>query len=193
MKKFPKRYWPLIGLVLLLAFISYYLIKSRHQIMEDLVFTAQVSDKGLKLENIHYIQNSPDEGVKWVLDAKEVEFSRDRTLMSFRHFRLKLNPENKTAIQLEGEGGEYDKKSGALHLRGDLQGHTDNGYRIFTDHILYSQKEGFLKTDKPVKIIGPFFSMAGEGLYLNLDGETLRIMSDVTTLINRESLAYETS
>jgi len=193
MKKFPKRYWPLIGLVVLLVLISYYLIKSRHEIMGDLVLTTQVSDKGLKLENIHYIQNSPDEGVKWVLDAKEVEFSRDRTRMTFRHFRLKLNPKNRTAIQLVGEGGDYDKSSSELHLRGDLQGHTDNGYRIFTDHILYNQKEGFLKTDKPVKIIGPFFSMAGEGLYLNLDGETLRIMSDVTTLIKRELLAYETS
>ena len=183
----------MMGLVVLLTLISYYLIKSRHEIMEDLILTAQVSDKGLKLENIHYIQNSPDEGVKWVLEAKEVEFSRDRTIMSFRHFRLKLNPKNRTAIQLKGEGGDYDKRSSELNLRGDLQGQTENGYRIFTDHILYSQKEGYLKTDKPVKIIGPFFSMAGQGLYLNLDGETLSIMSDVTTLINRESLAYETS
>lgn len=182
----------MIGLVVLLALIGYYLIKSRHAIMGDLVSAPKITDKGLKLENIHYIQNSPDEGVKWVLDAKEVEFSRDRTLMSFRHFRIKLNPENRTAIQLEGERGDYDKRSSELHLQGDLQGQTDNGYRIFTDHILYRQKEGYLKTDKPVKIIGPFFSMEGRGLYLSLDGETLSILSDVTTLINRESLTYET-
>jgi len=193
MKKFPTRYWPLMGLVILFVLIGYYLIKARHEIIEDLVLTDRVSDKGLKLENIHYIQNSPDEGVKWILDAKEVQFSKDRTFMSFRNFRLKLNPENKPSIQLEGESGDYDKSSSQLHLRGDLQGHTDNGYRILTDYILYSQKEGYLKTDKPVKIIGPFFSVTGQGMYLNLDGETLSIMSDVTTLINRESLPYETS
>lgn len=182
-----------MGLVVLLTIISYYLIKSQHEITQDMVSTVQVTDNGLKLENIHYIQNSPDEGVKWVLDAKQVEFSRDKTLMSFRHFRLKLNPENRTAIQLEGESGDYNKSSSELHLRGDLQGQTDNGYRIFTDHILYRQKEGCLKTDKPVKIIGPFFSMEGQGLYLNLDGETLRIISDVTTLIKRGTLTYEIS
>ena len=183
----------MLGLVVLVALVSYYLIKSRYEIMKDLVVTAQVSDKGLKLENIHYIQDSPDEGVKWVLDAKEVEFSRDRTIMYFKHFRLKLNPENRTAIQLEGKGGDYDKRSRELNLRGDLQGQTDNGFKIFTDHILYSQKEGYLKTDKPVKIVGPFFSLAGQGLYLNINGETLSIMSDVTTLINGGPLTYETS
>ena len=84
--------------------------------------------------------------------------------------------------------GNYDKNSGKINLHGDLQAFTDNGYRIITEHLLYRQKEGYMETDGPVRILGPFFTLAGRGLYFNPEKETLRIISDVTTHINDESV-----
>jgi len=189
MGKSSLKYWPIAVIVLLLMIIGYYLIKAQYEGAGDLIVTDLISGEGLRLKNIHYIQDNPDEGVKWVLDAKEVRFSKDRQRISFKNFRLKLEPENSPSIELEGRGGDYDKDSSEISLWGDLHASTDNGYRIITEHILYSQKKGYLNTEEPVKIIGPFFTVTGQGLNINLGKETIRIMSHVTTLINGKSLA----
>jgi lipopolysaccharide export system protein LptC len=57
-----------------------------------------------------------------------------------------------------------------------------------TQRLQYKQKEGYLRTEEPVKIFGPFFSVVGRGLYLNPETETLRIFSDVTARIDGDSL-----
>jgi LPS export ABC transporter protein LptC len=91
-------------------------------------------------------------------------------------------------VELEGKRGEYDRRSGEMNLEGDLRGRTSNGYSIQTDQILYKHKEGFLETKMPVKIIGPSFSITGQGLYLDLTREVLRIPSHVITSIDEGSL-----
>ena len=83
--------------------------------------------------------------MKWTLDAKEVKISKDKTFISFKDFLLKLKPQDRPWVELKGKRGDYDKNSGEINLHGDLQAHTDNGYRIITDHILYKEKEGYFK------------------------------------------------
>lgn len=183
-----KKYLPITGIVLLLVVIGFYLIKARNRGVEDQIVTDIAPEEGLKLKNIHYIQNSPDEGMKWVLDAQQIKFSMDRKHISFKDFSLRLEPENRPPIVLKGDGGDYDKTSSEITLRGGLTGYTGDGYKIITEHILYSQKESNLKAQEKVKLIGPFFSVAGQGLYIDLETETLRVQSHVTTLIDRESL-----
>jgi LPS export ABC transporter protein LptC len=187
MKSFLK-YLPIMGIAGLLALIGFFLIKSAHQGIEDSILIEQVLDEGLRLKKIHYIQDNPDEGTRWVLDADEVMFSKDRQRISFNKFHLKLEPENNISIELEGNRGDYDKTSDEMSLKGHLEGYTDNGYRISTEDIVYKQKEGHLNTDGPVEVIGPFFSVKGRGFHLNLENKTIKIISDVTTLIERESL-----
>jgi len=177
-----------MGIVALFAVIGFFLIKAGYEGIEDSVLTDPVQEEGLRLKNIHYIQDNPDEGVKWILDADEVNISKDRQYISFNNFHLKLEPETDLTIELIGSKGNYDKISDEINLSGDLKGHTNNGYRISTDHILYKQKEGHLKGDGTVEITGPFFSVRGKGLQLNLKMETIRIISDTTTLIERGSL-----
>ena len=188
MKRILKKHWPLIGIGALLIVVILYLTQAHKKTVAESILTNLVPEEGLKLKNIHYTQNDPDKGIKWTLDAKEVKFSKDRTFFSFRDFRLKVEPQERPRIELEGKRGDYDKKSGEINLHGDLLGYTDNGYRIITEHLLYSEKKRYLKTEVPVKIIGPFFTVDGRGLHFNPDKETLRIMSDVTTHINKGSL-----
>jgi LPS export ABC transporter protein LptC len=189
MMKYFKKHWPLIGIGTLLIVVSVYFIKSKTEIFQELNLLEVVSEEGLKLENIHYAQENPDDGLKWSLDAKEAGFSNERQLISFRDFRLKLEAENRPTIELEGKRGEYDKNSGEIKLHGELKGYTGNGYEIITEQISYKQKEGCLETEKLVKIIGPFFSISGHGLHLDLRMENLKINSNVTTLIRKGALA----
>lgn len=174
-----------IGVLLLVG--SLYIIGFRKGIVKESLFTDLVPEKALKWNNISYTQNDPDKGMRWILDAKEVKYFNNKTFLSFQDFLLKLEPQDRACVELEGKRADYDKNSGEIKLYGDLRGRTDNGYRIITDHMLYKEKEGNLTTDGPVKIFGPFFSVAGRGLYFNPDEEIIKIISDVTTLIDRDS------
>lgn len=188
MRRLLVKHWPLLAIGILLLGVGLYMVETQKEIVKQSLFPDIETEEGLKLKNISYTQNDPDKGMKWILDAKEVKFSKDKTFFSFKDFRLKLKPQNRPWVELEGKRGDYDRKSGEINLRGDLNAHSDNGYRIMTDHILYREKEGYFETKEPVEIFGPFFSVAGRGLYYHPKKETLRIISDVTTRINKDSL-----
>jgi LPS export ABC transporter protein LptC len=188
MAKFFKKHWPLAGIGVLLAMVGFYLIQSQKEAIQKFVPIEIDSEEGLKLKNIHYTQDDPDERVKWVLDATEVTFSRDKRFIHFKDFQLKLEPENRPALELKGLKGVYDKQLETMTLNGNLRGRTDNGYTIITESAVYRQKQGDLENDDPVKITGPFFSVEGRGLYVNVEKEILVIRSNVTTSIDDDAL-----
>jgi len=186
MKSFLKRHWPLIGLVILAVTVVFFIIKAGWWVIQEPILKEVMSGEGLKLKDIHYTHDDPDDKIKWVLDATEVRFSGDRKFFSFRDFSLKIEPEERPHFELKGKKGDYSRESGKINLWGNLRGKTGNGYRIFTEHLLFMEKKGKLSTEKPVKIIGPFFSITGRGLLAELDQEVLKILDDVTTVVKEE-------
>jgi LPS export ABC transporter protein LptC len=190
MMLFLKKHWPLMGISVIVIIIGFFLFGEKKEAGENPLFDGTNPDKGLKLKDIHYTQDDPDEKVKWTLDAVEVVYSKDGQFFSFKDFFLKLEPEGKPVIELQGKKGEYDRSSGEIDLQGDIKGTTDNGYRILTDHIRYNMPEGEVTSDKPVKITGPAFSISGNALFFDVEKELLRIISGVTTsVLERFSLS----
>ena len=188
MGNFLKRQWPLVGIGILLGVVVFYLIRSGRDIIQDFPLKEIVAGEGLRLKDIHYSQDDPDKGLKWVLDAKEVRFSGDKSSIHFNEFRLTVEPENRSSFRLKGKRGDYSRDSGEINLWGDLEGFSGNEYRIATEHILINEKRGHLSTEKPVKIFGSFFSVTGRGLFLDLEKRRVKILSDVTAIVNEESL-----
>ena len=139
MKDLLKKHWPLIGIGVLVMVVGLYLFEAHYEIRKSPLLTDVGTEEGLKLKDIHYIQNDPGDRMKWTLDAEEVKFSKDKEFLSFKQFRLRLKPENKSSIELKGKRGDFDKNSGEINMYGDLRGYTENGYRIITQHILYQQ------------------------------------------------------
>jgi LPS export ABC transporter protein LptC len=180
------RYWPLLGIVALAVVVGFYLFRSeaeKERIRQPIVTDADLDD-GITLNDIHYTQDDPEKGMQWVLDAKKVQFSPDRTYFSFRTFHLKLFPEDRPSLELEGHRGDYNKATGLINLQGDLKGRSVDGYRIFAEHLLYNHEEGVLTTDEWVRITGPFFTVTGKGLYFHLEREYLKMSSGVTTTLD---------
>ena len=183
MKKLLSKYWPFIGIFIVLILIGYYVTRARQDMVGKTIQSAMSIGEGLRLDNIHYVQNNPDQGVKWTLDAREVKFSKDRQRIIFKDFKLKLHPKSRPAIELEGKGGDFNKETSEINLRGNLNGTSANGYTIVTEHLLYNQRGGYLNTDEHVEITGPFFSLSGRGLYYRLDQENFKVKSHVSALI----------
>ena len=174
-----------MGIALLAILVCLHLLRAPGRSTEGINSEGGTVEKGLKLEDIHYSQDDPDHRVKWFLDAKEARLSDDKQVISFLKFRLRLEPENRPRVELEGERGSVHRDSGEIHLQGNLRGSTDDGYRIVTESAIYSQKKGCLETHDPVKLTGPYFSLEGRGLLLNVEKETLLIPSDVTARIDK--------
>jgi len=183
-----RKHWPLLAIATLLTLVTLYVIAGHRQNEKGSLLPDLVPGEGLQLKKIHYTQDSPDKGMRWILDANEVKLSQDKRHISFRTFKLRLEPTSRPRVELEGDRGHYDKDSGEINLHGNLRGRTANGYSILTEHLLYNQKEGFIETKEPVKIFGPFFSMSGRGLHFNPQKENFKILSQVTTRITKGSL-----
>lgn len=184
-KKLLRKHWPLVGIGGVLIVVCLYLVGANGSINQEPSLMDNAPEEGLKLRDIHYTQNNPDDHLRWTLDAKEVRFSQDRQRLSFLGFLFKLEAPDRPSVTLEGKRGEYNKSSGKMDLQGDLRGYTDNGYSFITERIFFNQKERILKTEEPVKIIGPAITVSGIGLYINFEEEILRILSGVTTEIGR--------
>lgn len=165
--------------------VGFYLLRSKadkEMVRQPIVTEADLED-GITITDIHYTQDDPEKGMQWVLDAEKVKFSPDRTYFSFRTFHLKLFPKDRAPFELSGQRGDYNKATGQINLSGDIKGFSARGYRIYSERLLYNHDEGFLETDEFVRITGPFFTVAGKGLYFDLEREHLRMRSGVTTTI----------
>ena len=172
----------------LLGVIGFYLIGAQDMLLHKPALIDAVAHEGLSLKDIRYTQDHPEGNAKWTLDAEAVSFSKDKQFMSFTNFLLNLETKDRPSVELKGKRGEYDRKTGVINLWGDLKGHTDNGYQIFTDHMIYKNKEGYLTSEAPVKIIGPFFSVEGLGFDFYIEKKYLRIKTQVTTSIEKGNL-----
>ena len=184
MRRFIKRQWPLLGLCILLAVVALYLLKSDKKAIRETIFEEILPDEGLVIKGFQYNQENPDKGVSWALDAEEMRSSDNNNLISFHDFLLTVKAENRPSIELKGEKGDYSRDSGKINLRGNLKGASSDGYRIITDQILINEKTGRISTDRHVKIFGPFFSIEGQGLSIDVEKETVKILSNVTSVIN---------
>jgi LPS export ABC transporter protein LptC len=191
MKRFFKKHWPLVGIILLFVVAAVYIFGTPESDDDAAGFTDILLEKGVNMmENISLTGGDPNKGLKWFLKAKKGKTSINETSYSGTDFRVKLEFEDGTWIELKGEEGDYDRDSGEFTLRGNVNGQTKDGYRFVTDHIFYREEKGSIETDAPVEIFGPSFSVSGQGLDFNLEKGDLRILADVTTHIyqNRQEL-----
>jgi LPS export ABC transporter protein LptC len=170
----------------LLATVTVYLFQARREPVMQKAAQDKESEEGIRLKDIHYVQDDPANKVKWVLDASEAKLSKDQQFVTFINFHVTLRPENKPVVTMQGKRGEFDKRTGRLVLEGDLMAEIEDGYRFTTEQAVYHHKEGYLETDKAVKISGASFSIEGKGLLLDVGKQKMQILANVTTLIHGE-------
>ena len=188
MRLFIKRQWPLIGLGILLGVAGLFAFKAGREAVQRHVFKAIAPGEGLKLSDIHYTHDDPDKRMKWILDAREVSFSEDKSSILFHDFKLRLEPEGRAVVTLSGKMGDYVRESGVIKLSGEVKGVSGDGYKMSTDRLLFNEREGYLETDENVWVSGPFFSVKGRGLFVDLGRKIVRVLFDVTTVVDKGAL-----
>jgi len=84
----------------MLASVAFYLLKSGKELIHEPLVKAIISGRGVKLKDIQYVQDDPDKGLKWVLDAQEVRFSEDKKTILFNDFHLKVEPQDRPFLYM---------------------------------------------------------------------------------------------
>ncbi len=172
----------------MLLAVGFYFAKAGKDFIKTTALIRDVlSGEGVKLKDIHYRQDDPDEKIKWVLDAKEVRFSEDRKTVRFFDFYLEVKAEGRPRFSLKGKKGVYQKEIARIELRENLVGSYGKEYRFLTEYLEINEKEGTVKSQEPVEIFGPFFTVKGKGIFADLSKNRIKVLSDVTTTIQNEA------
>ncbi len=185
MNKFIRKQWPLISIGIILVVVLLFLLRAGRVTGPNSLIKDILSDDGLRLKDIHYVQDDPGKGFNWILDAVQVKISNDKKIIIFQEVNLKLDPKDGSWFKLKSNKGEYSRDTGEINLWGNVEGITSNGYRTETEHLLINERTEDLTTDKHIKIWGPFFFVEGKGLFANLQSEHIKILSHVTATVKR--------
>jgi LPS export ABC transporter protein LptC len=188
MRAFIKKRWPLLGVGIMLAWGASYLVMSGKRVIEDRLLGDLLPEEGLKLKDIHYTQDDAAHGLKWVLDAEEVTLTGDNESLLFRGFILQLESKDRSPVKLRGNKGGFNRTTGVMELWGDLDARSDDGFSFKSDHLLFNQKTGIITTESAVEVAGPFFSIEGRGLFVDLNQKELKVISNVTTRVDEKAL-----
>ena len=186
MKKVPVAMWPIVGIFFLLVIVAFFLFKVQHLGMVSSKTPHLIPGESLKISDIKYSQDYKDGGGKWELRAKEGHFFDNDQFMALKDVLLTLDSFNKTSYTIKGNEGNYFRKSGTIILKGDVLGRSATGYNIETSLLTYRQEDNEVETDEPIKIIGPFFQVKGDGLYIDLSKKKFMVKKNVCTTFNGE-------
>lgn len=183
MKKIPIIMWPIVGILGLLVIVALYLLKVPHSAKVSSRTSNWKPGESLKISDIKYSQDYERGEGKWELKAKEGRFFDKSQIVALRDVLLKLDSRDDTSFTIKGNEGDYCRESGEIVLRGDVQGRSTNGYQIETSLLIYRHKEESVETDRPIRVIGPFFQVKGDGLYIDLKGRTFKVKRNVLTTV----------
>jgi len=186
MKKVPVVIWPIVGIFFLLVIVAFFLFKVPHLVMVPSKTSNLIPGESLKASDINYSQDYKDGEGKWELRAKEGHFFDNNQILALKDVLLKLDSFNKTSYTIKGREGNYFRKSGEIILKGDVLGRSATGYQIETSLLVYRQKENEVETDEHIKVIGPFFRVKGDGLYIDLSKKKFMVKKNVCTTFNGE-------
>jgi len=188
MKRFFRNHLLLVFLGVICVVVSFCIIRGLKRLPDEASVEKILLKDGVRLRQVHYSQGDIHKDLNWKLDAEEVNLSQDNNIVTFRQFSLVVEPKGRPKVYLRGRTGEYSRVTGKLDLRGSLQIHSDDGYNARSEHLVFDEKKGLITTEDKVEISGPFFSLTGKGLFVDLKKEILKIKSNVTTTLTKELL-----
>jgi LPS export ABC transporter protein LptC len=186
MSKLPLKYLPIAGIVILLVIVGYF-FKMGFKGGESAVKNASPPEEQTTVKNFRVAEDNLDKKIRYILEADEGIYSEDNKQVSLKDFRLEIQPldgnQDLKSMEITGEKGVYNEETKEVVGEGDIQGHSQSGYNIFTEYILYGKTDCIVRTDKPVRLTGPYFSVTGKGLIFDTQKDTIKIFPETHTSI----------
>lgn len=188
MKRLLKRHWPLLCIFILFCVLGIYLFRSGEEpepVSTNAGEPAGTDNIGKK---IHFTKEDPAKGIRWTLDAESGKGSEDQQVYALKEIRMKLESKDRPTITLTGQEGKWDGKTEMVTLQGHILVESEDKYRFLTEQLTYDIKGEQLTTDQPIRLEGPFFTVEGSGLLVDVKKETFKIQNHFKTVINNRPI-----
>ncbi len=145
---------------------------------------APTTQADLKLDRVHYTETR--DGVKeWELEATSAQYFKEESTILFDKVKATFFGKEGQAYTLVGEKGKFNPQTKAMELFDGIQLESSDGYRMRTRSLKYEAGKRELRTADAVEIDGPRLRVEGTGLIVELDGQRLQVLRQVTTTLSQ--------
>lgn len=120
--------------------------------------------------------------VQWQVQAQRARLFDNENRAVLEGVEVTLYGPKGRELRLESDEGTIDtaKKNFVLAKRdGDIAVQLENGYTIFTNHLVWTDASREVSTAEAVRIIGNGLEVTGRGLLGRLDVEEFQVLEDV--------------
>jgi LPS export ABC transporter protein LptC len=126
--------------------------------------------------------------VEWKIHAQSAEWFERENRVDITRARAEMNSVSGRTVRFAGERGAIDTQTYDFTLDNageDLQVDVGDGYTLQTKSLEWTNRDREIRSDQPVRIIGPDFSADGDGFRFDAGGERLTVRGGVDVRFRR--------
>ena len=134
----------------------------------------------MHLEKVQFVEDKQGRRT-WELEAKSVRQYEDQDLVVLEDVKVTVFAKDGQSFVLSGKEARLHQRSKDMELEGDVLLTSSDGYRLKTRSITYRHGEKKAQTADPVEIEGKELRVKGNGMVVDIEARTFRILNQVRT------------
>ena len=184
------RSWSRRGLLLLSGILSVFLVYvlvTRSESVTRAVNAPALSRQDAGIDHFSFIQSKAG-AMQWQVEAERARMIEAEHQALLENVDVTLYGRAGWELKLRGDEGTIDtstKNFTLVRRGGDIPVQLQNGYTIYTNHLVWQDNRGEVTTDDPVTLSGNGMEITGRGLIGNLASEEFTIVDDVRVEITQ--------
>ena len=175
----------LIASLMLLSFLLRKQIRNSREPFEIQNEFNTRADIALKDLTIYQTQKG---AVEWEIHAQSAEWFDQENRVAISRARAGMTARPGLEIRFAGDRGTVNTRSYDFTLANDqedMKVEMSNGYTILTKALQWNNRDREIRSNDPVRIIGPDFSISGSGFLFKAPDEELSILRNVHVRFDR--------
>ena len=137
-------------------------------------------DTKMHFEKVQFVEDKQGRRT-WELEAKSVRQYEDQDLVLLEDVKVTVFTKEGRSFVLSGRQARLHQESKDMELEGDVLLTSSDGYRLKTRSIAYRHGEKKVQTADPVEIEGEELRVHGNGMVVDIEARTFRILNQVRT------------
>ncbi len=138
----------------------------------------------LQIKNFHYTEVG-DVNWKWEINADAALYVKKNNLAHFDNVRIKMIKTDGKVFTISGEKGCLHTETKDAQISGKVTIVSNNGDRITTDRLDYSDSLKTVFTNDRIQLVNPRLELHGTGMTLFMNDERITLNSAVEAIYLR--------
>jgi LPS export ABC transporter protein LptC len=145
---------------------------------------APPQDADLSLKDIHYTETSG--GVRrWTLTAQAAAYDAGQGKSTVQNVRLVFfGQRGQEQMTLTAREGTWAADAGELVARGGVVVKTPQGYTLYTEELIYRDRDKQIRSELPVRMVTDTAEITGCGLRFSMKNRSVRLLSRVKATLS---------